>query len=96
MIEGIKIKKVKIINEEKETTHSKIVNKITAKKALEKELVGKTIYEILQYINKPLTSKELWELSKLEIQEFYSQLTELSPLYRHSRVLIPALHCPLM
>ena len=39
-----------------------------------KETKVEGLYEILQSSKKPMTPKELWQLSKLDIEEFYAQL----------------------
>lgn len=72
LLERIKEEKAKREAEEKEKKR-RITRKIEMMEVI-KETKVEGLYEILQSSKKPMTPKELWQLSKLDIEEFYAQL----------------------
>ena len=78
LIERIKKERALIQSKEKEKKRIKTKPRVKRQEKMDREFEAeiktKSLYKILKSSKKPLTPEELWKLSKLDIDDFYTQL----------------------
>ena len=78
LIERIKKERALIQSKEKKKKRIKTKPRVKRQEKMDREFEAeiktKSLYKILKSSKKPLTPEELWKLSKLDIDDFYTQL----------------------